>query len=168
MLGTHRSLSGIHNLIKTCGQQRFDVHGEVLERRPGSRQSSKNNKALAIMGVLRLRKTGMNSRPSRARAALPAGLVSTAGAPLEWEDLGNSTRGQGHLPQTGLLQIPSSSVGELGAGSRPSGPAGQLLHPEQPPVQCHPHCPAPVPCVPQLLFTPSVSPSCCSRRPTPG
>lgn len=67
VLGTHKSLSGIHNLIKTSRQECFNTHGEVLERRPGSRQSSKNNKALAIKGVLRLRKTGMNSRPSRAR-----------------------------------------------------------------------------------------------------
>lgn len=35
-LSTHKSLSGIHSLIKTRGRQRFDIHGEVLERRPGS------------------------------------------------------------------------------------------------------------------------------------
>lgn len=64
VLSTHGSLAGIHNLIKTFAQERFDIHGEVLERGPGSCQSSKNNKALAIMGVLRLRKTGMNSQPS--------------------------------------------------------------------------------------------------------
>lgn len=53
-----------------------------MERRPCSRQSSKNNKALAIMGALRLRKTRLNSQPllSAVREVLWAGFVSTAGA----------------------------------------------------------------------------------------
>lgn len=82
VLGTRKSLSGIRNLIKTSRQKGFNIHEEVLERRPRSRQSSKNNKALAIMGALRLRKTRLNSQPVPAlvREVLRAGFVSATGA----------------------------------------------------------------------------------------